>query len=678
MGARVRAFDWSQTPLGPIGQWPESLRFSVRSCLNCRFPMYVWWGPDLTYIYNDAHIAMLGHRHPDALGRPARTIWAELWPAISRQLDSVFQGTPSWNERAHLVVTRNGFPEDTWFTWSYTPIHDGAGKIAGLHCITIDETARVLGEKSRHRLADRELRAVADNSARTILESINEAFFSLDEQWRFTYMNPQSFVLLGRQPEELIGKSLWDEYPGLRGGPFEPVYREVAATRKAGSLVAFFPDHRRWYDVRAYPAEDGGLSIYFSDVTQQKLASDEREKLLESERVARSDAERAGRLKDEFLATLSHELRTPLNAVLGWCDILSRQSAQDPGELSEGLRTIERNARAQAQIIADILDMSSIIAGKMRLAPAPLDLATVIRDALESVRPAASVKGIEIRATYDSLPVQISGDQNRLQQVFWNILSNAVKFTPKGGSIDIRLARVESHVQVTIADSGMGIRAEFLPFVFDRFRQADASTTRRFGGLGLGLSIVKQLVELHGGTITVASAGEGRGSTFTMELPVRALRPDTPALWAEAAQPGASAAIDEPERNILQGIKVLAVDDEADARQVVRRLLEDYGATVIHAGSASEAFDLLKLEAPNVMFSDIGMPDEDGYSLLRRVRNLPAASGGDTPALALTAYARPADQDRAIVAGFQMHLSKPVEPADLIRKVAALARVKLD
>jgi signal transduction histidine kinase/CheY-like chemotaxis protein len=673
MGARIRAFDWASTSLGPLGHWPETLRVSLRLCLNSRFPMNIWWGAELLNLYNDAFIPILGRRHPASLGQAARSIWQDAWSTIAPQIDAVMQRAEStWNERVHFILTRNGFPEEAWFTWSYAPIRGEGGRVLGLQGICMEETSRVLAEKAREQLADEQVRKMADVRARSILESITEAFFSLDRDWRFTYLNPQSFVLLGRPPEELVGKNLWDEYPGLHGSPFEPIYRGVASTRKAASIVEYFPSHQRWYDVRAYPSENGALSVYFRDVSLQKQSDDEKARLLESERLARTEAERNGRLKDEFLATLSHELRTPLNAVLGWCDILNRADHASPEELADGLNTIERNARAQAQIIADILDMSSIIAGKMRMIPRPLDLASVVRDAVETARPAAQAKGIRLEEALDSSVARVIGDGNRLQQVFWNLLSNAVKFTPREGTVRVTLVRVESHIEVSVSDTGTGIRPEFLPYVFDRFRQADASITRQYGGLGLGLSIAKQLIELHGGTIAVESPGVGLGAMFVVRLPLNAVQPAEPSGVERPSEAGEPVAQEFPPDS-LAGVKVLIVDDEPDARGMVKRLLEDYGAEVSAVSSAREAFDRLPIDRPTVVVSDIGMPGEDGFALMRRIRALGPGEGGETPALALTAYARIEDRDRCILAGFQAHLAKPVEPAELIATVAGLA-----
>jgi len=271
MGVCIGAFDWSTTSLGPLANWPDGLRAALQLSLNSRFPMHIWWGPDLINLYNDASIPVLGKRHPAALGRPAQTVWAEAWSHLQPQVEGVLKRAEStWNDHLHLMLARNGFPEEAWFTWSHSPIRDDSGSVRGLHGVMIENTPRVLAEQSLERLSDERLRQAADERARIILESITEAFFALDRNWKFTYVNPQSLVLLGRPPQDLIGKSLWDEYPGLRGSPFEPVYRNVAATRVAESIIDYFPDHQRWYEVRAYPAHDGGLSIYFRDVSEQK------------------------------------------------------------------------------------------------------------------------------------------------------------------------------------------------------------------------------------------------------------------------------------------------------------------------------------------------------------------------------------------------------------------------
>jgi PAS domain S-box-containing protein len=424
--------------------------------------------------------------------------------------------------------------------------------------------------------------------------------------------------------------------------------------------------------------EEGRLLGYaklMKDVTAKRRIEAEREQLLQSERAARSEAERSSRMKDEFLATLGHELRTPLNAILGWSEVLRRTGSAN-AKLADGLRVIERNARAQAQIIEDLLDMSSIISGKVRLEMRKVDLASVIEASLNAVRPAAETKGIELKVAFDTSTGPVRGDSNRLQQVFWNLLTNAVKFTPKAGCVSVTLGSEGSQLKVSVADDGEGIDRAFLPYVFERFRQADASTSRRHGGLGLGLSIVKQLVELHGGSITAFSPGKEKGSTFTVKLPVMAVDIES-AEWNAQRSYAPRSASDHADAYAqsadLGGVRVLVVDDEPDARSLIERLLQECEATVTTAGSASEALEHVVREAPDVLLSDIGMPKEDGYSLMRRIRRL-SGKASRIPAIALTAYARAEDRAKALQAGYQMHLAKPVEPATLIATVARLVK----
>ncbi|MGN6370892.1 MAG: ATP-binding protein [Phycisphaerae bacterium] len=418
-----------------------------------------------------------------------------------------------------------------------------------------------------------------------------------------------------------------------------------------------------------------GLCRLASLAIERSEAAAAREELLASERAARGDAERASRMKDEFLATLSHELRTPLNAILGWSQILKRHGGHTE-DVAEGIEVIERNARAQTQIIEDLLDMSRIISGKVRLEVQRVDLAAALRAAIETVTPAAQAKGVRVQAVLDSLAGPVMGDLGRLQQVFWNLLSNAVKFTPRDGRVQVLLERVNSHLEVSVIDSGEGITPEFLPHVFDRFRQADASTTRKHGGLGLGLAIVKQLAELHGGSVRAKSPGPGKGSTFTVMLPLAPLeekKTSDPRRHPAADEKLPPPADGEPVADI-SGMRVLVVDDEPDSRAMMKRMLEEQNANVILAASAAEALELLKRHRPDLLVSDIGMPGEDGYALMRRVRSLAPDHGGQTPAVALTAFARVEDRMKAVMAGFQHHVAKPVEPAELIAMMASLRK----
>ncbi len=402
-----------------------------------------------------------------------------------------------------------------------------------------------------------------------------------------------------------------------------------------------------------------------------KRAAQEREYLLGAERAARAEAERASLMKDEFLATLSHELRTPLNAILGWAQIL-RTRKREGEEFQNGLAVIERNARVQTQLIEDLLDMSRIVSGKLRLDVQQVDVVDVLKAAIASVRHSVEAKEILLEVALGSTAVPVRGDPNRLQQCFWNLLSNAIKFTPKGGWIRVSLDRSKDHLEVCVADSGQGIKPEFLPHVFERFRQADGSTTRKHGGLGLGLSIVKHLVELHGGSIHASSAGEGQGATFCIELPVLVVRAPDPPPSRENLRRVEEATVDMDHPS-LDGITVLVIDDEPDARDLLQRILEECGARVLLAESAAEGIEIVRRERPDMLVSDIGMPGEDGYELIRKVRALKPDEGGRTPAAALTAFARAEDRTRALRAGYQTHVAKPIEPTELTAVVASLA-----
>ncbi|MBD2447200.1 PAS domain S-box protein [Nostoc sp. FACHB-152] len=427
--------------------------------------------------------------------------------------------------------------------------------------------------------------------------------------------------------------------------------------RKDGSIV-----HCEWYN-SSLKDEFGRMNSVLSlilDVTDRKQAEAERERLLQQEQAARAEAEQANRIKDEFLAVLSHELRTPLNPILGWSRLLQTQKL-NPAKITEALNTIERNAKLQAQLIEDLLDVSRILQGKLNLNVTPVDLTSVISGAMETVLLAAEAKSIKIQTMLASNVGEVAGDSSRLQQVVWNLLSNAIKFTPTGGQVEIKLERFDSMAQIKVSDTGKGISLEFLPYVFDYFRQADSTTTRKFGGLGLGLAIVRNLVELHGGTVFADSPGEGRGATFTVRLPLMLTQSPTNQDGRKMEQ-----ALD------LNGIKVLVVDDDADSREFVAFVLEQEGANVAMAGSAIEALAALSQFQPNILLSDIGMPQIDGYMLLQQVRKLPPEKGGNIPAIALTAYAGEINEKQAITAGFQKHISKPVEPDDLVTVIAQL------
>jgi signal transduction histidine kinase/ActR/RegA family two-component response regulator len=413
---------------------------------------------------------------------------------------------------------------------------------------------------------------------------------------------------------------------------------------------------RRQYEVRAH-------------LLTERHAQEERARLLEEAVAARAEAEAVNRAKDVFLATLSHELRTPLTAILGWARML-HDTAMDAESARHGLDVIERNAEAQHQLIRDLLDVSRIISGKLQLKTRQVGLAPIVEAALDSVRQAADAKAIRLGARYDDETDLVTGDPDRLQQVVWNLLSNAIKFTPKGGRVGVRVERDGSDVRVRVSDTGQGIAPEFLPHVFERFRQQDGSTTREHGGLGLGLAIVRYLVEQHGGRISAESGGERRGSTFTINLPIAAVK--SPEGARASAEPPPSQTSPGEGSATLGGVRVLVVDDQPDARELLALVLGSAGAEVSTASSAAEALELLEYGKLDVLVSDIGMPAADGYALIGRVRGLTAGRARRTPSVALTAYASEEDRRRALAAGFDAHLPKPVEPAELVSVIAGL------
>ncbi|AFZ27020.1 PAS domain S-box [Cylindrospermum stagnale PCC 7417] len=431
----------------------------------------------------------------------------------------------------------------------------------------------------------------------------------------------------------------------------------------------------RWHLARGLPLKDeqGRVVKWFgtcTDIDEQKQILQERVHLLELEQTARAKAETANRIKDEFLAVLSHELRTPLNAILGWSQLLQTHSFE-PEKTSQALATIERNAKLQVQLIEDLLDTSRILQGKLTLKITNINLVSTVLSALDTMRLALETKSIQVNTIFEPNVGIILGDSTRLQQVVWNLLSNAVKFTPKGGKVEVQLRQVDGYAQIIVSDTGKGINPEFLPYAFDYFQQADSSSVRKFGGLGLGLAIVRNIVDMHGGIVTAESPGEGQGSTFTASLP---LRQDQSLSMSDVENQPLLLA---PLSLSLAGVQVLIVEDDADSRDFVVFVLEQEGAVAIAVSSAFEALQVLIQTKPAVLVSDISMPDMDGYMLIRQVRTLTPEAGGQIPAIALTAYARDDDQQQALQAGFQIHLSKPLNAEKLVAAVVSLVATEV-
>jgi PAS domain S-box-containing protein len=611
---------------------------------------------------NDALLRMIGYSREDLAAGLVR--WPEMTPPeyvgldAERGAESMQRGACTPYEKAY--VRKDG---------RRVPILLGYARLEGPGtehiCFVIDLTERARAEKA---LADQHdvTWAITDNAT--------AALFMEDEQGRCVFMNPAAEAMIGFSLEEIGNRSLHEvihfersdgrPYP-LAGCPIHGAQLGKAGVRGHEDVFVRNGGERFPVICAASPILSGGRQIATvleaRDVTEQKQIEADREYLLDSERAARTAAERDARIKDEFLAVLSHELRTPLNAVLGWASML-RKGTLDAAGTARALEVIERNAEAEVRLIEDLLDVSRISSGKLRLNVQQVELADVVETAASSLLHAVEAKRIRLDMALDQAVGAVMADTSRILQVVWNLLANAIKFTPMGGRVAVVLQRVSSSVEIVVSDTGQGIEADFLPHVFERFRQADSSTTRRHAGLGLGLTLVRNLVELHGGHVRVESKGEGHGATFTVSLPVAVIR------WSSPED-----RVPRDPCESLRGVRVLVVDDEADTRELVRRLLADCNAEVVTVESAQDALEEVWRFRPDVLLSDIGMPQQDGYQLMRTLRGRSVEQGGRTPAIALTAFARPEDRMRALRAGYQLHVSKPVNANELITVVASLA-----
>lgn len=561
-----------------------------------------------------------------------------------------------------------------WANVIITAIRDDSGEVRGFAKVTRDLTQRREHEESLRQSEER---------FRLLVEGVSDyAIFMLDPNGYVVTWNSGAERIKGYKAEEIVGQHFSKFYPPDVVEAGWPEHELQVATetgrfvedgwriRKDGS--------RFWANIKITTLRDDsgrlrGFAKLTRDLSERKRAEAleadgaQWEEMLEAERSARMTAQRAARIKDEFLATLSHELRTPLNSILGWTQILRMQGTPKPEDFHRAIEVIERNTRAQTHLIDDLLDLSRIMAGRIRLDVQQIAIVDIARGAIESVEPTAQTKGVRLENIFDPRGGNVSGDPGRLQQIFWNLLSNAIKFTPEGGRVQVLLQRINSHIEFSVSDTGIGIPASFLPHVFDRFTQKDGSTTRSHGGLGLGLAISKQLVELHGGTLRAQSPGEGQGATFIVNLPLNILETDAePAKRAHPPAPEERALLPN-----LAGVHALVVDDEADARDLIQRVLQEQGTMVSVAASGAEALRILETSEPDILISDIGMPDMDGYQLMRRIRAA-EPKGRRIPALALTAFARAEDRKKALLAGYQAHVAKPVDVAELVIVIAGL------
>lgn len=660
-----------------LRQSQERLSLALRSA---QAGMWQWFTADNRTLWSDENFRLLGYE-PGCVPSTYENWINAVHPddrAMAQQTVNQAMETQNPLYCEYRVCLPDG--SERWLADLGQLTYDAEGKPDGMIGIQIDITQRKQAEIALQQSQDR---------LGLAMEAAGMGSWDWDIQTGQVYWSPNLERLFGMAPGSFDGRYetvMEMIYPDDRPWVQQAIHRAIDEHQSYNIEFRFIqPDGTiRWavgrgqvfYSATGAPLRMIGIDL---DISERKRVEAERARLLEREQAARQQAESASRMKDEFLAIVSHELRSPLNGILGWARLL-RTRRLEPGTVEKALASIERNAQAQTQLIEDLLDISRIIRGTVRLNLRPVNLIPIIQAALDTVRPTAETKSIQLLGQLNGSVGLVAGDAERLQQIIWNLLSNAIKFTPIGGRVEVRLGHREGgrraehletapslpplYARISVIDTGQGIRPDFLPHVFDRFRQADSTTTRSQGGLGLGLAIVRSLVELHGGTVWAESIGEGQGTTFIVELP---LLPDRlQQAPADSMPPYPGQAIS------LEGVRVLMVDDEADTREFLETALEQFGATVMAAASAAEAFSLFQQTLPDVVLSDIGMPEEDGYALIRKIRALPPELGGQVPAAALTAYVRGDDRLEALKAGFQRHVPKPIEPAQLLQVVSQL------
>lgn len=610
-------------------------------------------------------LSLFGFSAEDFNGNP----FERVFPEDAERVSQLFQKSITENQFFNVefrVSAADGVIR--WNNCVGQPVLDENGKVAHIvgNCRDITNIKESEAELKN-----------SEEFSRSIFENSPDCVKILELDGTLHSMNKNGLCIMEIENfEEFAGKQ-WVDF--WEGDESEMAYQAVRSASE-GKTIHFegfcktAKGTQKWWDVSVAPIFDGNgkpirLISTSRDISERREVEREREKLLKNEQAARKDAEIANRMRDEFLATVSHELRAPLNSILGWGRLLEKGNL-DEATSAKAIQTIVRNADSQNRLIEDLLDVSRIISGKLRLEVITIKPIIFVEAALESVRPAAEAKNITLEVIEDSIVSHISGDPNRLQQVVWNLLSNAIKFTPKGGKVTVEIQRMNGHLEIRVKDTGVGIGQDFLPHVFDRFRQADASSIRKFGGLGLGLAIVRHIAEMHGGTVFADSAGENQGSTFTVQLPVIPAPQDEDEKGVKSVSNNLM--LDDFAEISLDGLLILVVDDEEDTRQLLVQSLTFHGATVVTAKSAEEGLNALQEKSPDVLVSDIGMPDEDGYSLIRKIRALSNEHQKNTIAIALTAFTRAQDRMRALAAGFQNHVGKPIEPDELVTVIASL------
>jgi len=649
-GALMRAHDWSSSPLGHPSGWPQALRTVVALMLNSKFPMFVAWGEQLCFLYNDAYIEILGDKHPSSLGAPFRQIWGEIWGDIGPIVERALQGEGTWWEKLPLLMNRHGYDEQTWFTFSYSAVRDDSGAVGGVYCACVEATEQVLGE--RYRKEENERLVTLFEQAPGIIAVLR------GPQHVFEITNKSYLELIGRG--DLVGKTARDALPEVEGQGFfelldqvytsgEPFVGHGVPLKVARAPGA--PLEQLYIDFVYQPIRDPygtvvGIFVEGSDVTPRKHIEDE--------------LRAANRQKDQFLAMLAHELRNPLAPITTAAHLLKMGTLDDKG-VRNASEIIARQAEHMTSLVNDLLDVSRVTRGLVTLEKEELDLNEVVAGALEQVRPLIEARRHALTMELSGEPVQVLGDRTRLVQVLSNILNNAAKYTPSGGQIALRVIPHGDRVTVTVTDNGIGIEPDVLPYIFDLFTQAERTPDRSQGGLGIGLALVKSLIMLHGGTVD-ARAASGRGSEFEICVPRLAVNAGSPV----AAPPG------EAQGTPRQaGLRVLVVDDNRDAAELLGSVLEVLGHTVAVEYDGRGALARAHRERPQVMLLDIGLPDTDGYALARQMRAIPEVRGAVL--VALTGYGQPEDLRQADDAGFDHHL---VKPADLGRVTDILAQVQ--
>jgi len=637
VGALMRTHDWSTSPLGAPEQWPQSLRSVVGLILNSKFPMFVAWGPELGFIYNDSYAEILGGKHPLALGRRFEAIWQEIWADIHPIIVQALEGQSSFHSNLPLTVHRKGFDEEAFFTFSYSPVREESGAIAGMYCAVSETTDDVLNE--RHRLKQNERFQMLFAQAPGVMAVLH------DSDHVFELANAAYLELVGNR--DVQGKPIREALPELEGQGFFELLDKVYASGEPykGQAVSVKLQRgpgqleERFLDFVYQPIKDAGgkvsgIFVEGYDVTSAVSANNE--------------LRAANRRKDEFLAMLAHELRNPLAPISSAADLLRLAGPQSELVRQTG-DIITRQVRHMTGLVDDLLDVSRVTRGLVSLQKETLNINVAVADAIEQVRSLVQSKHQQLTVQLPTDPQPLQGDRTRLVQVFANILNNAAKYTPDHGHISVVLDVKHDEITFSVRDDGVGMTPELLPHVFDLFTQAERSPDRSQGGLGLGLALVKSLVELHDGTVSAHSDGPGCGSTFVVRLPrVIALGP---AKKRQGNIPGLAPA-ETP-------LRLMVVDDNADAAEVLRLLLEALGHDVVIEHDARRAIERARQVAPQILFLDIGLPDMDGYELVRHLRASPATA--DAVFVAVTGYGQPEDKARAREAGFDHHVVKPVK-----------------